>query len=163
MNEDELERREQALLYLLEGETHQMRGEFGRAIALYLKSIALYPTAKAHTWLGWTYSMMGRFEDSIDECHKAIRLDADFGNPYNDIGACLIQLGEYDAAIPWLEKAIQAPDYEARCHPHMNLGRVWEHRLEWDRAIESYKRALYESPDYEPAFIALRKLRAKLN
>ena len=40
MNEDELERREQALLYLLEGEAHQMRGEFGRAIALYMKSIA---------------------------------------------------------------------------------------------------------------------------
>ena len=45
----------------------------------------------------------------------------------------------------------------------MNLGRVWEHRLEWDKAIESYKRALYESPDYEPAFLALRMLRSKLN
>ena len=40
---------------------------------------------------------------------KAIAIDSDFGNPYNDIGASLIQLGEHDAAIPWLEKAIVAP------------------------------------------------------
>ena len=140
-----------------------MRGEFGRAIALYMKSIAPLSYRESAHMARLDYSMMGRFEDSIDECHQAIRLDADFGNPYNDIGACLIQVGEYDAAIPWLEKAIQAPDYEARCHPHMNLGRVWEHRLEWDKAIESYKRALYESPDYEPAFVALRMLRSKLN
>ena len=160
---DELDKREQALLYFYEGEKHQMRGEFGRAIELYMKSINLYPSAKVHTWLGWTYSMMGRVQDAIEECHKAIRLDRNFGNPYNDIGACLVQLGEHDAAIPWLEKAIDAPDYEARSHPHMNLGRIWEHRLEWEKAIESYRNALYESPDYEGAFLALKQLRARLN
>ena len=130
---------------------------------MYLKSIEIYPTAEAHTYLGWTYSWLGRTQDAIEECHKAIRVDPDFGNPYNDIGAHLIEMGEYDAAIPWLEQATHALRYEPRAFPHMNLGRIWEHRLEWDKAIASYRRAVYEQPDYESALIALRKLKAKLN
>jgi len=163
MDEDALYKKEEALFCWQEAYEHQRRGEYAIAVELYMKSIALYPTAEAHTFLGWTYSVMGRIQDAIEECHKAIRVDVDFGNPYNDIGAYLIELGEYDAAIPWLEKAIHAPRYEARAYPHINLGRVWEHRFEWDKAIASYKRALYESPDYEAALIALRKLQAKLN
>ena len=156
-------KKEQALFYWQDALEHQQKSEFSDAIGLYLKSIEIYPTAEAHTYLGWTYSMMGRVEDAIEECRKAIRADPDFGNPYNDIGAYLIEMGEYDAAIPWLEQATRAPRYEPRGYPHMNLGRVWEHRLEWDKAVASYKRALYEMPDYEAAFIALRRLKAKLN
>ena len=156
-------KREQSLFYWQDALEHQQKGEFSDAIVLYLQSIELYPTAEAHTYLGWTYSMMGRVEDAIEECRKAIRVDPDFGNPYNDIGVYLIEMGEYDAAIPWLEQATHASRYEPRGYPHMNLGRVWEHRLEWDKAVASYKRALYEMPDYDTAFIALRRLRAKLN
>ncbi|MCZ6677194.1 MAG: tetratricopeptide repeat protein, partial [Candidatus Poribacteria bacterium] len=129
MDDDELYKKEQALLYWNEGSEHQMQGRLSSAAELYLKSIDIYPTAEAHTFLGWVYSMIGRLEDAIEECHRAIRVDPDFGNPYNDIGAYLIQLGEYDAAIPWFEQAILSPRYDARAYPHMNLGRVWEHRL----------------------------------
>lgn len=160
---DEKQAKEEALLYWQEALEYQMRGEFADAIELYLKSIQLHPTAEAHTYLGWTYSMMGRIHDAIDECKEAIAIDPDFGNPYNDIGASLIELGEHDAAIPWLEKAIVAPRYEARAHPFMNLGRVFEHRFEWSKAIASYKRALEESPDYKIALVAMKKLQAKLN
>ena len=163
MNVDETHAKEEALLYWQEALEYQMRGEFADAIELYLKSIQLHPTAEAHTYLGWTYSMMGRIYDAIDECKKAIAIDSDFGNPYNDIGASLIQLGEHDAAIPWLEKAIVAPRYEARAHPFMNLGRVFEHRFEWSKAIANYRRALEESPDYKIALVAMKKLQAKLN
>ncbi|MBI4487439.1 MAG: tetratricopeptide repeat protein, partial [Deltaproteobacteria bacterium] len=64
----------------------QREGELEEAIRLYQKSIAVYPTAEAHTFLGWTYSFQGHYEEAIEECKKAIALDPDFGNPYNDIG-----------------------------------------------------------------------------
>ena len=35
---------------------------------------------------------MGQLDEAIEECHRAIRTDPDFGNPYNDIGAYLIEL-----------------------------------------------------------------------
>src|SRR5690349_6449307 len=68
----------------------QMKRELEEAVNLYKKSLATHPTAEAYTFLGWTYSWTGRIDEAIDECHKAIAQDPDFGNPYNDIGAYLI-------------------------------------------------------------------------
>jgi Tfp pilus assembly protein PilF len=60
---------------------------------------------------------MGRIDDAIAECHRAIEIDPSFGNPYNDIGAYLIAKGELDEAVPWLEKAKTAPRYDPRHYP----------------------------------------------
>src|SRR5712692_4009128 len=88
---------------------HQMRGELEEAIALYTRSIEIFPTAEGYTFRGWTYSFLGRTEEAIAECMKAIEVDPTFGNPYNDIGAYLIEQGRMEEAIPWLERALQAP------------------------------------------------------
>ena len=72
----------------------------------------------------------------------------DFGNPYNDIGAYLIEKGEFDEAIPWFQKAIQAKRYESPAYPHLNLGRVYERKGNWTEAIDSYKKALALDPNY---------------
>src|SRR5262252_4291803 len=112
-----------------------MSREFDEAVDLYKKSIACYPTAEAYTFLGWTYSFMGRLDDAIQECHKAIETDPSFGNPYNDIGAYLMQKGQVDEAIPWFRRALEAPRYESYCFPHMNLGRAYEAKRQWGAAI----------------------------
>ena len=69
---------------------HQLQGDLERAITLYQESIRVHPTAEAHTFLGWTYSFQGRIDEAIAECHRAIEVDPDFGNPYNDIGVYLM-------------------------------------------------------------------------
>ncbi|TMB11282.1 MAG: tetratricopeptide repeat protein, partial [Deltaproteobacteria bacterium] len=115
------ERFQKAVELLQEAYRLQMEGELDAAIERYQQSIALHPTAEAHTFLGWTYSFQGRLEDAIVQCKEAIAVDADFGNPYNDIGSYLIKLGRLDEAIPWLESAIKAPRYEPRHYPHCNL------------------------------------------
>ena len=141
----------------------QMQGKLDDAIDLYKRSIEMYATAEVHTFLGWTYSFQGRLDEAIEECHKAIAVDPDFGNPYNDIGAYLIQKGQFDEAIPWLRRAMEAKRYEARAYPHMNLGRVWEHKGRvWD-AMREYRRALAEAPKYQEAYIALKRLESQLN
>src|SRR5918996_1098666 len=76
----------------------QVAGKYERAIRLYQQSIEVYPTAEAHTFLGWTYSFQDRLDDAIAACHKAIEVDPDFGNPYNDIGVYLMKRGQYDEA-----------------------------------------------------------------
>ncbi|MBI4436294.1 MAG: tetratricopeptide repeat protein [Candidatus Omnitrophica bacterium] len=142
---------------------HQMKGELEEAVALYTRSISLFPTAEAYTFLGWTYSFMGKYGEAIAECHKAIEVDPDFGNPYNDIGAYLIELGKFDEAIPWLEKAIHSKRYDSHCFPHLNLGRIWEEKGDYVKAITSYENALRENPGYALARMSLRKLQAMLN
>jgi Tfp pilus assembly protein PilF len=141
----------------------QMKRELEEAVNLYKQSLATHPTAEAHTFLGWTYSWMGRIDEAIDECHKAIAQDPDFGNPYNDIGAYLIEKGEFDEAIPWFQKAIQAKRYESPAYPHLNLGRVYERKGNWTEAIESYKKALALDPNYGMARKALGRLVSSLN
>lgn len=157
------ELKQKAVEYFQKAYELQIQGDLEGAIAYYTKSIDLYPTAEAYTFRGWTYSFMGRLDEAIEECYKAIAVDPDFGNPYNDIGAYLIQKGQLDEAIPWLEKAIVAKRYESRAFPHMNLGRVWERKGQWRKAMEEYKKAIEASPDYTLALQALRRLQAMLN
>jgi Tfp pilus assembly protein PilF len=142
---------------------HQMKGELEEAVNLYQRSLDAHPTAEAHTFLGWTYSFMGRLDDAIEECHRAIARDPDFGNPYNDIGAYLIEKRQFDEAIPWFERAMQAKRYESPAFPHLNLGRVYEHKGEWGRALDCYKMALTLNPNYTLAKRSLGRLLSMLN
>lgn len=155
--------REEALRYFQEGYEKQMKGLFDEAIACYQKSIEVFPTAEAHTFLGWAYSFQGRYNDAIKECRRAIAIDPDFGNPYNDIGAYLIEKGQWDEAIPWLEKATVAKRYESHCFPHYNLGRIWEQKGDWVKAIQCYQNALQDNPQYTLAKRAVMRLQGMMN
>lgn len=141
----------------------QRNGKLGDAIALYKRSIRTFPTAEAYTFLGWSYSMMDRYEEAIEMCEEAIALDPEYGNPYNDIGSYLIAQKKYKEAIPWLEKAITAPRYEARQFPHVNLGRAYEELGDWLQALRCYNNALKIAPLYLPAEWAKTALLGKLN
>ncbi len=156
-------RQDRAIRLFQQAYEHQRRNEFDEAVELYKKSIETYPTAEAYTFLGWTYSFMGRIDDAIAECHKAIEVDPTFGNPYNDIGSYLMMKGNVDEAIPWLERALQAPRYESYCYPHMNLGRAFESKRDWLRAKDEYKKALEENKEYTPAAQGIARIRGYLN
>lgn len=152
-----------AVEYFRRAYERQMSGEYEDAIVLYTQSIEAYPTAEAYTFRGWTYSFLGDYDRAISECLEAIKVDPDFGNPYKDIGAYLIEQGKLDEAIPWLEKATRAKRYEAYCYPHFNLGRVYERKRQWDRAEECYRRAFAANNKYVIALAALRRLQASWN
>jgi Tfp pilus assembly protein PilF len=141
----------------------QKKGQLQDAAVLYKKSIESYPTADAYTFLGWAYFMMGRVDDAIEECHRAIEVDPTFGNPYNDIGSYLIHKGQIEEAIPWLERALLAPRYESYCYPHMNLGRVYEAKKQWLRARDEFRKALSENPEYLPAREGISRIQGLLN
>ena len=130
---------------------HQLEGEFETAIELYQRSILAFPTAEAHTFLAWTYSEQGKLDDAIAECKKAIQIDPDFGNAYNDIGAYLIEKSSHEEAVPWLKKAIKAKRYENPHFAHSNLGRAYIALEMFNKARKEFDTALKLQPDYEPA------------
>ncbi len=141
---------------------YQVGGDYEMAVELYKRSLDLHPTAEAYTFLGWAYHYQGKIEDAIAECKKAIQIDPEFGNPYNDIGAYLIERGEYDAAIPWLERALQSKRYESYHFPHYNLGRVYTAKEMLGKARWHFDQALKLCPDYTLAKEGLEKVRRKL-
>jgi Tfp pilus assembly protein PilF len=136
-------------------------GDYANAARHFRDSIAAHPTAEGHTFLGWSLSHMGRIEEAIAECQKAILIDPDYGNPYNDIGVYLIELGRPDEAIPWLQQAIEAPRYCCYQYAHTNLGRVLLMQGRLDEAEQSFRRALIHDPNYAPALRALDLLRQR--
>ncbi len=153
----------QAWQLLQEAYQAQIEGDYDHAVELYEKSLAIQPTAEAHTFLGWTYHYQGKMEEAIAECKRAIEIDPDFGNPYNDIGAYLIEMRCFDEAIPWLERATEAKRYDPRHYPYYNLGRVYLAKEMYSRARESFQTALRLEPRYTLAREALDHLRRIVN
>jgi len=160
---EERESLQQATDLWQEAYRHQMEGELDRAIELYRRSIAVYPTAEAHTFLGWTLSFQGRLEEATKECLRAIEIDPEFGNPYNDIGVYLMQQGKLEEAIHWLTKAKQAKRYEPRQFPFMNLGRIYLKQGRWWEALREFEGAVRAAPEDVGARKALHSIRARLN
>ena len=142
---------------------HQMNGELEQAIEGYRRSIAVRATAEAHTFLGWTLSFQGKLEEAKRECLRAIELDPDFGNPYNDIGVYLMSESKLDEAIPWLEKAKKARRYEPRQFPFMNLGHIYLKHGRWWDALREFEGAVRAAPEDIQSHKMLHGLRARLN
>ena len=157
------ERFQKAVDLLREAYRRQMSGDLDGAVDYYQQSIALHPTAEAHTFLGWTYSFQGNLDAAISECKEAIAVDPEFGNPYNDIGSYLIKLGRLDEAIPWLESALKAPRYEPRHYPHCNLGQVYWAKGMLGKALEEFEQALQIEPEYPFAQAAAEAIRKQIN
>ena len=160
---DEAEQKKRALELWNAGYQRHLQNDLEGAIDLYNRSIQTWPTAEAYTFRGWAYEGMGRIDDAIAECRKAIEIDPDYGNPYNDIGAYLMAKGELDDAIPWLERAKRAPRYEPRHFPYMNLGRLYAAKGMFTAAAAEFARAVEIEPNDRTSQQMLARLRAMLN
>lgn len=141
----------------------QLANNYEEAIELYKRSIETYPTAEAHTFLGWVYSFQNRYDDAIAECLEAIRVDETLGNPYNDIGSYLLAKGDSYGCVRWFKRALFAPRYESYAFPHFNLGRVFEMRRKYLDAARHYTLALEQQPGFSEAAKALRRIQGLLN
>ena len=84
----------------------------------------------------------------------------EFGNPYNDIGAYLIELDRFNGeAIPWLERAAEAARYDPRHFPHNKQGRAYLGKEMYAKARnECFQQALEIEPRYALARDALDSL-----
>jgi Tfp pilus assembly protein PilF len=146
-----------------QGTQELMAGRIPDAIRLFEASLEVEPTAEGFTYRGWAISYLGLLDEAIEECKKAIVLDPDFGNPYNDIGVYLMQKGKPADAVPWLERAKLAKRYEPRHFPYLNLGRIYLARGDKMRALDEFAQALQIQPDDPMALAALQTIQVTVN
>jgi len=103
------DRQTQAWQRLQEAYRHKWKATIDRAVELYPAITRTCTPREAHTFLGWTFHFQGRSRKPIAECKRAIEVDPEFGNPYNDIGAYLIGLDRFDERFPgWSKRLLQA-------------------------------------------------------
>ena len=72
LTEEQAAAKREALRLFRSAYEAQMQSDLDEAVDLYRQSIEAYPTAEAHTFLGWTYSFMSLTDEAIEECHRAI-------------------------------------------------------------------------------------------
>src|SRR6266851_5133761 len=99
---------------------------------------------------GFARHRRGDLRAAVELYQRAIEIDPNFGNPYNDIGVYLIEKGALDDAVPWLERAKRAPRYEPRHFPYLNLGRVYMAKGDLSQALREFSEALEMHPNDGP-------------
>ena len=89
------------------------QGLFEGAVPHYTTAIQLDPNyADAYSSRGGLYSILGQYEDALQDFEKAIQLDPDSG-PYIYRGITYSELGEYQKAINDYTRLIQIDPYDA--------------------------------------------------
>ena len=58
-----------------------MKGQLEEAVSLYKLSLRHIQTAEAHTFLGWTYSFMGKLDEAIEGMSQSHCLRSPFRQP----------------------------------------------------------------------------------
>ncbi len=160
MSQDD--KRQEAMEWVGKAYQLHMKGDVDKAVAYYDKSLGICPTPEAYTFRGWAKSFHHDYTGAIEDCHAAIDLDPEYGNPYNDIGAYHLEMGQPEDAVPWLRMALKARRYESYCFPHFNLGRIFEGEGRLDDALRHYRFALDENPGYALAAKAVERVQQKL-
>ncbi len=144
--------------FLEDGKYHISQGDLAPAIECLKKSINALPNSEAYTYLAWVLSMEDDFDTAINLCKEAIKINPQIGTPWNDIGNYLIQKGDLEEAIPWLEKAKMASNYDTPHFPYINLGRVYSVLGRFEEAIREFKSALKISPGHHEVQKVLEEL-----
>jgi len=92
----------------------------------------------------------GKYELAIKAIEKAIELEPDYAEAWNNKGVALGKLGRHDEALKAYEKAIELKrDYaEAWYNKGVALGKLGRH----DEALKAYEKAIELKPDYAGAW-----------
>jgi len=85
-----MDRIAQALQRFQEAYQAQMRGDYEPRRRALSGSLALQPDGRGPHVSWMDVPLSGKVQEAIEECKRAIEVDPDFGNPYNDIGSYLI-------------------------------------------------------------------------
>ena len=134
----------------------QSMGLTQEAVEMFQKSIETKPTAEAQTYLARAYRLQGRLGEAIEECKTAIEIDPAFGNSYNDLGAYLVDQGEFSGAIAPLERALKCQRYATPQYAWFNLGRAYLALGDLSLARACQRQALQLAPGYALAREAIR-------
>jgi protein O-mannosyl-transferase len=138
-------------------------GDYRSGIALWSDTVAKAPTnPRAHNNLGYVLDLGGRTAEAIAQYQQALRLQPDYVDARNNLGAALMTTpGRMDDAIAQYREALRLkPDYPG---VHYNLGNaLLKIPGQMDEAVAHLQEALRRDPDFADAHRSLGDAWAKM-
>ncbi|WP_129125908.1 tetratricopeptide repeat protein [Geomonas oryzae] len=128
-----------ANVYSLKANCFCSLAEYDIAIETANEGLKLNNNAHLYNVRGYAYNMKNEFDKALNDCNKAISIDASLCNVYKNRGLAYAGMGEYDKAIDQFNKSIMLNSnyplsYLGRGDTYMKLGKV-------DSALADYKKA----------------------
>ena len=98
---------------------------------------------------------LGDYQRSLTYFDRALSLKSPFPEAQNNLGTLYLVQRKWDKAIACFEKAVADYEYRTPQYAYNNMGIAYFNKGEYDKAIESYHRALKSAPRYRLCYINL--------
>ena len=102
---------------------------------------------RVHYYLAIAYGGKGMNDEAIREAKKAIELKPDYSEALNDLGTRYFNMGQYDRAIEYFNRALANPLYETPSLPLYNMGRAYYQKGDYLMALAKYDEAVVREPN----------------
>lgn len=145
-----------------EGHRQIYEKNYERAQDYFEMAANLKETAEVLTLLGWSHYLSGDIPLAKDYCLKAIKIDPDFGPPYNDMGSYLLSEGKTDESLKWFSLAKNCSNYQHREYPYINSGRAYVDKKEYVKALGEFEKAFSFAPYNEELKGTIDKIKKSL-
>ena len=98
------------------------------------------------------------FDDTakaIDFFEKAVKVDPNYSEAYNNLGFAYEKLGQFDKAIPFYKKAVSNLLYSTPEKAYISMGNSYYRLGKYDDAISSFKNAVNRAPELSLAYMRM--------
>lgn len=113
---------------------------YGRALVILNYLVARNPLAVHYSNRGLVYLWSGRLEQALADCDRAVALDPELDQAYNNRANCNAALGRWDKALADYEQAIDLNPFNVRAR--LNLGITLRDLGRYDEALEVLDEAM---------------------
>ncbi len=149
----------------LKGISHDVRGNFDKAIDNYNKSLAIWEEANDKKGVGnilsniaIVYRQQGKYDKAIEYFKKSLEIKEATNDEkgiryvYNGLGNTYMNQGDYKNSIVYLTKFLrlceQAGDEKRAAIASMNVGLVYKSLKFWDEAIRYFEQSLRKNQEF---------------
>ena len=145
------------------GHTFISQKNYEEAKNTFYKARNYKDSAEILTLIGWSYSLLGNFEQAKSYCMKAIQKDTQYGPAYNDYGNYILNEGQVRESLRWFELAKRAHNYQNREYPYINAGRAFVLLKQYENGLNEFSLALTLAPHHHELHETVAKLRNNLD
>ena len=129
-----------------------------KAIEFLITALNYKETAEILSLLGWLHTLINKTDLAKDFCKRSIKLDPEFGPPYNDLGLIFMEEGDLKESLNLFNLAKRAPKYQNREFPYINSGRIYMFLKKYSLALRELRMALTLVPGHQNLHDTIQKL-----